>query len=195
MIIRLSYEIQACPISCPHQLGMVFGIGFASVKSWWRLVPRFNSLAMQGIWCKTLLDPVSSGCLTLSHVAGAQLSSRGSEQPVLLCDQKSTKILTYPKIWKSRIQTVQAMINNGVPGSVKIQCNLAKVGAMEPRRLVLVSILHVDSRSDWPYLWFPSYLQAPGSCDWDISAFGIMKNRIQLDVGQNGRPRGPQMLV
>ena len=59
----------------------------------------------------------------------------GSEQPVL-CDQKGTKILTYPKIWKSRIQTVRAMINNGVPGSVSIQCNLAKVGAMEPRRLV-----------------------------------------------------------
>ena len=63
---------------------------------------------------------------------------------------------SYPKIWKSRIQTVRAMINNGVPGSVSIQSNLAKVGAMEPRRLVLVSILHVDSRSDWPQLWFPS---------------------------------------
>ena len=127
-------------------------LGFASAKSWWRL-----------------------GCLTLSHVGGGVSYPSGSEQPVL-CDQKSTKILTYPKIWKSRIQTVRAMMNNGVPGSVSIQCNLAKVGAMEPRRLVLVSILHVDSRSDWPQLWFPSYLQAPRSCDWDISAFGIIQS-------------------
>jgi hypothetical protein len=80
--------------------------------------------------------------------------------------------------------------------------NLEAISSLEGRWRVdgnLRSLRYLVVSQNAGFAWslsFASYQPLPNGCTSQIQSIGPLgKNFGHMDVGQNGRPRGPQMLV